>query len=93
MNEIGIDLFNDAPNTDTKIPILKPMAINIPCKTKLMFNVLVLIINSEIYPPITVRVQSKFANAATCKTLENLFKVYHATKGSRKQVSLKIQMQ
>ena len=74
MNDIGIDLFNDAPNTDTKIPILRPIAINIPCKTKLMLGVLVLIINSEIYPPITVRVQSRFANAATCKTLENLFR-------------------
>ena len=74
MNEIGIDLFNDAPNTDTKIPILRPIAINIPCKTKLMFGVLVLIINSDIYPPITVRVQSRFAKAATCKTLEKRFK-------------------
>ena len=74
MNEIGIVRFNDAPNTETKIPILRPMAINIPCKTKFMFKVLVLIINSEIYPPITVRVQSKFAKADTCKILENLFK-------------------
>jgi len=74
MNEIGIVLFSDAPNTDTKIPILRPMAINIPCKTKLMFKLLVLIINSEINPPITVRVQSRFANADTCKTLENLFR-------------------
>jgi hypothetical protein len=74
MNEIGIVLFNDAPNTDTKIPIRRPMAINIPCNTKLMVKLFVLIMNSEINPPITVRVQRRFAKADTCKTLENLFR-------------------
>ncbi len=73
MKEIGIVLFSDAPNTETKIPILRPMAMNIPCRTKLIFELLVLIINSEMNPPITVKVHRRFANADTCKTFENLF--------------------
>lgn len=36
MNDIGIALFNDAPNTEVKIPIRNPIAINIPCMTELM---------------------------------------------------------
>ena len=70
---MGIVRFNEAPKTDTKIPIRRPIAINIPCKTKLMLRLFVLIMNSEIKPPITVRVHSKFAKADTCNTLENLF--------------------
>lgn len=74
INEIGIVLFKEAPNTDTKIPILRPIAINMPCNTKLMLRLFVLIMNSEINPPITVKVHNKFAKADTCNTLENLFK-------------------
>ena len=33
--------LSDAPNTDVKIPIRNPIAINIPCKTELMCNVFV----------------------------------------------------
>jgi len=73
INEIGIVLFNEAPKTDTKIPIRRPIAINIPCKTKFMLRLFVLIMNSEINPPITVNVHNRLAKADTCSTLENLF--------------------
>ena len=36
IKDIGIALLRDAPNTEVKIPIRNPIAMNIPCITELM---------------------------------------------------------
>lgn len=48
--------------------------MNIPWSTKLIFGLLVLIMNSDINPPITVNVHKRLANAETWSTFENLLR-------------------